>query len=265
MKKKEKKTYTDFLNSNIDLIKKELTKISYEMGKLEHDYKPIKEYYIKLNSLTDNLSKILANFTSLQGEENLQKIRTLIKKNKQSIENQSFDFKTINMLIKKTEKFIMEENILPKYDIKKIKIEESFFEKTTKKYNNYPFKWISFFKSGSWFMLNFSSLEIKDSSDFKLTYQKTSNKIIATNTTQSFHILDPFSELAEIDEIPEKIIFIDSKKIGIAAKKIGKIIHSKNNFISEITTDLDKEINTDFIKGRVKIFGKNHLLINSFD
>ncbi len=254
-------TYEKFIDQNRSLINEELSKISYELGKIEQDYIPIESYYNKIKEQVDNLSKIVSNFNSLQGEENLQKIRTIIKRNEKCLISNGFDFDTLKMLIQNIKDKTNSKDLTPVYNKEEIKIETEISSQISKEHKNYPFKWISFFKSGSWFMIKFKTIEVVEVLDFDFKYTKNSNNVEVTNKDNKFLILDPFSRTEQKNENPEKILFINSEKTGIGAAKTGKIIYAKDDFISNIKTELSEEIHSNFVEGRVKIFGKSHLLI----
>lgn len=207
------------------------------------------------------LSSIYSSYNNLKGKEYLLRLRSLLKNYKQKHSHDSINFELIHHLYSKIEMLrnssfdefpSMDHSSILSLDIEDEPQERPGLEK-------YRYKWITFYRNGSWFISRYDSHELKESDNENLQNYPDSGRIAFKGG--EIDIVDHFSRFSPEDEkTPPYFLMVDYKNriTGYAVTKPGKRIYAEKNVIEPAIVPFTK---SSSYRGRVRIFGKHHIFL----
>ncbi len=256
-------TYTTFWQDNLEKISLVQKDLDRSLNQLEKEYVCFEEVYRELEEDLDLLSSLYAGLNTIEGMEYLQKFRAMIHNYKSLYTREGIDFETLNFLTMKINELrdISFEDFPCLDHIEKEKKTRVKPQKETSGSEDKPFKWITFRRNCSWFIVFFNTLRIIDAEVTSCNFLKEQNLIEVSIEDRSFEALDIFGEFTSPPNNPKYFIEIDNGR-AYAADSLGKRIYSSHDIVSGKITPFNRVTRSSIASGRVRLFGRQHLFIN---
>jgi len=246
--------YIEFCESNENAILKFCSSLDSLIEELIENNNISKNRVEELVILVDSANAAFANYNKKEILEIILKLKSLAglsKKNRYEDEKiLSSAKRLIEKLKKETPKIFHEIEKSDVIDAEK-PIEQT--EEAPKK--NAKFKWIIFERNKSLFIAPFKNIEIINTENKNFQYEH--NYAVFFDGDKKISAIDLLqSNIASIP--PKKILIIDFDKY-YAADKIGREIHSSSDILLDMVNS--SKIKNEIFAGRVRLFGKNHILL----
>ena len=253
--------YREFWQNNIQTIEDITKNIQNQLLHLEKKYSGFESVYDEILTQINILTAIYSSFNTLVGKEYILRLKSLLSEYKKKYSHEGINFNTIYYLHSKiaelTSKSIEE---FPKLNhSKNIYIEKGKTRRPPKKIR--PFKWITFYRNGSWFIIPFNGIQIIEYKNAETFSSYDTNNIFLKIDGKLIEVIDLFSKSPEWREksINYLIIVHDIGEKCFAANRIGKKIYAKKDFVKAALQPYEKK--NRISSGRIRIFGKNHIYI----
>ncbi len=205
------------------------------------------------------LTSIYSDYNNLQGKEYLLKLRSTLKSNKDNFKKGIINFEVIHNLYSKINKLLQTSfDEFPSFNHNEpvtleIDIEDNSFHSIM---DNARCQWITFFRNGSWFITSFDKFQYFKYDDAK---QINTNRIKIENKT--FEVINKFGSFTDKEKKnPDFYLVIYYRKniSCYAVTKLGKRIYSQKDLL---TPKLIPFKESTLTRGRVRVFGKNHIYL----
>jgi len=229
---------------------------------LETKYHDFDLIYSEILCQIDILSSIYSSNNNLLGKDYLLKLRSMLKNYKKRYTQDGINFNAIHYIhsrIVELRKKSFEQ--FPRFN-HSISLGFPTNEREIPFTNyNQPFKWITFFRNGSWFITNYNEVKIIEFESIKTILRDEHNKLYIKIDDKIHHIKDMFFSSSGDEKKKLNFLIIikqDNRIECYAATQIGKRILANNEFIAHLL----KPYKTISISpGKIRIFGKNHIYL----
>ncbi len=214
------------------------------------------EIFNKLSDTIDISNAIFRSFSNHEGLELILRLKSISEIYKRNLSDNSSLVKIAEHLLKKLEKFntsFFHEASSDEIIYPELPPETEPDEKKIGK--NLHFKWTTFERNGSLFIIKYTQLE---TAEYNLLQSDEVPETISYNGK-----LIPFIDLMKAPDsnfiTPAKILIIDQGKLCYAADHTGREIHGSYDMISPLVEPL--EVASRLFTGRVRIFGRRYLVL----
>jgi len=261
--------YREFWQNNLQGIDSITKNLENDLFKLEKKYSDFESIYDEIMDQIDILSSIYSNFNSIQGQEYILSLKSLLKEYKKKHTHDGMNFNAIYYLHSKISELTNNSiNKFPKlnhssniYTENNKKIETHLY---TNRYTNRirPHKWITFFRNGSWFITPYMEIQIVKFNDAEIFSSYESDTMFIKIDGKLLEVIDLFSKSPEWCDKHITYFLIITQNVEIkcyAVNKIGKKILAKKNFIKAALKPFKKK--NLISSGCLRLFGKNHIYI----
>lgn len=259
--------YNDFWQNSLQRLEGITKALEHDFYNLEKKYFDFDLIYDKITTEINTLTSIYSSLNNIQGHDYLLKLKALLDDYKKRYTHSSIDFKTIYFLNSKINQLRdqsfnnfpkMEHSVFLYKDLDNIPDEE--IDENIQKYaelrRSAYYKWLTFLRNGSWFIISFDKLNIIKSSEAEISGDNKSGSFIK-HRNNFIKVTDIFSRFSGRGEIRYYIITESGNAVkSFAAEKLGRILMSDRNFISLHLKAFEK---STISPGRFRIFGKNHI------
>lgn len=251
--------YSEFLNRNLQEIEDMKQSLILSINRLEKKQPDIEQLFDEIMPKIRTLSAIYSNFNSIKGIEYVLRLKVLLEEYKKKYITEGIDFELISFIIDKIS-VSAEESIetltaseKPDDGIERIVIDPR---------KEIKHKWFTFEKNGFWFILKYNEIKIiKQNSRITEKNLGGGNLEIAYGKDK-FICRNLFPVLNSEEEKNNYYIISNSGNKNYSASKTGKKIYASKDFITSKITGFRSIANSGISPGRVKIFGKNHIVLN---
>jgi hypothetical protein len=205
------------------------------------------------------LSSIYSSYNNLKGKDYILKLRAVLKNLNNNHNYDSNNFELIHHLYSKIDKLRNASfESFPAMDHSSIttamRIED---QHSAAAHENAKYKWITFSRNRSWFIFRYNSFMIIKNEDAEIIHEGSNDYLRIDSGKYKIINLLSRDKLTEINH-PAFFLLIEHKNQTecYAAGRPGKRIFSEKDVISPKIIPFQK---SKKYKGRVRIFGKNHI------
>jgi len=241
----------------LEEIQNDLTR---SFRQLEIKYQGFDSIYTKVEEALDVLSSLYAGFNTVEGREYILKLRALVSAYKKRYTTSGINFTLIDFLSAR----IRELRDRSFSDFPVLKHGPATDERDRvpgKIIDGRPFRYVTFMRRGSWFIAGFSDIAVHGPGQFEVVSAPDGHSLTVRTGEHTVTAADYFSAYSKEQKDPSCIISINGRTKHYAADIIGKKVFSRHDIITPLVTPFTKNISARTFLGRVKIFGKNHLMI----
>ncbi len=262
--------YNDYWQNSLQRLEGITKNLEQNFYKLEKQYYNFNKFYSEIITEIDILAAIYSGHNNLKGKEYILKLKALLAHYKKRYTHEGIDFKIIHFLntrINKlreisVEQFPRMEHI---YSVREdIPDENDRIDPDIQKYNELKnsakYKWITFRRNGSWFIARYNKFQIIREEESQPTDNKEPGIKIKYKDTM-LPVLDIFSGFRDNRKEHIKLFLIikfNNKLKCYAVNKLGKAIMADTDFITPRLNAFEK---SSISSGRLRIFGRNHILL----
>jgi len=255
--------YSIFRHDNINLISEISRTLETEIDSIMHKLNSLNSNINSMHNGLDSLNRIYFSFHSMAGTEALIRLKILIQRFKSDSEKNRSRIAAAHFLIKKIQDFIDNKEYK---NFEPFRTEIGYIQETIADQlqseslkPEMKFKWITFSRNNSWFITGFKNLEIIEVKQ-KLDENVIDNRIsLETLNREKIEAID-LMRRNSFSPTPKFGIRLSSDGEFYAADIKGKEIYSMTDFITPMISIIEKK-RSPLYTGRVRLFGKNHLLL----
>ena len=256
--------YNELWNFNLRKIKEIHNDIDKTRNELESEYDNFEKIYDKIENLIGLLSSIYSSFNTIDGNEYIKRLNAVINSYKKRYTRDGIDFNLVDRLLvkisdvrdKSFSRFPVLAHDNTSLPTASLKVQKS------KNFKKRPYKWISFQRNGSWFLTRFTSLAIIPGNNCRLV-SKIDNDLFKIKTkNKTFTVRDIFSKSDGTPDKPKFYILLNKGIKNYAVNVIGEKIYSEKDMMIPLLKPFHNISSSPLTPGRVRIFGKNHILLN---
>ncbi len=251
--------YSEFWNRNLQQIEDIKQSLILSINKLEKNQPDFEFLFDEIIDKINILSSIYSCLNEVKGGDYVLKLKALMTEYKNN--NGRIDFNLISFLIDKITS--MTEESLENFPAVHHSIESDIPIKIIidpKK--EIKHKWLTFEKNGSWFILKYNDIKILKNNR-QITEKNMGFGILEiTDGNEKYICRNLFSKINSEEGKNNYYIIPDSGRKNFSATRTGKRIYSTKDFISSKIKVFNKVGNSGISPGRVKLFGKNHIVLN---
>jgi len=251
--------YREFWEENLQKIQ-EISKIlEKQLYRLEEKHTGFEDAYESLISKINLLLSIYSHYDSIEGIDYLLKLKSMLEQYKRRSLD-TIDFSALYHIHAKVIEF--RERSFDRFpELIHTKKARTGVRPASDKEYQLPFRWITFSRNRSWFIHPFSSYSVHQVTDMEYAQQKTSHYFSVTVQGKTIEAIDLFSGDSGLPT-SGIILIIQSGDIEKAyfADSIGKKILARKDVIGN---SLRPSRHPEFSPGWVRLFGKNHIYINT--
>lgn len=249
----ESSAYSQFITENREILSGLNNQIIELITKATEQNKSLDSLAEELIRLTEISSAMHLQYKTTRAEEETFKLKSVIKKIKNNIKADSIHLETAFYLAQKTETLISStftelDPVVQKSDI--------HIEQPVPKAEDLNYKWFTFRRNGSWFIVPFSRINIiqGDAAD---TIKTDSIPYIRINNVK-YKLIDLMSPPSEYKTDPSYYIQFDSDDYVYASDINGRELRASADMVSPMIKPI-KDHAGGIFRGRVRLFGINYL------
>lgn len=253
--------YKNFWQNNIEAIEDISKKLEKYIFRLEKKYSGFDSIYYDINNELDVLSSIYSSYNNLKGKDYILKLKAVLNSINKNHNNDNNNFELVHHLYSKIDNLRNASfDKFPAMDHSDTASAGKIGTKpNTAIHENAKYKWITFSRNRSWFIFRYNSFKIIKYNKAEIIHEGRNNFL--KTVSGKYMIIDLLSKhkLPELNH-PEYFLLIEfkNKTECYAAGRPGKRIFSEKNVISPRIIPFQK---IKKHKGRVRIFGKNHIYL----
>lgn len=247
--------YKEFWQTNLHNIENISKNIEKQIFNLEKKYSDFDSVYLEITNQLDVLSSIYAGYNYLNGTDYILKLKALLNNYRKRYTQEGISFHTIQFLYSKINAL----RDLSFSEFPALDHTQNIDDTDKKQKRDMPFKWVSFYRNGSWFISDYKTLDIQKY--YHTVAIKDHNLSIKFNNSD-IAVIDIFSKTGTAHKENINYILIIAKEGNsvkcYAATRIGRQIYAANNILSSQIRPIS---NVTRYAGKVRIFGKTHVYL----
>jgi hypothetical protein len=256
------KDYRDLWNYNLQKIEQIGHIVEESIHELESNHAGFEAMYAGIMRQLDILSSIYSVYNTLDGAEEVMRLKAVLGKYAASCTREGLDFNLVhNLLIKIAD---ARNASFENYPALSHHEPRGPFISRRAKINveaGHHHRWISFRRNNSWFIAPFSSVGIRVNERYPVISAEEPDYLNIDIHGTIFKIKDIFIKSLQTPIEPRYFIFLDRGKKNYAADEIGKRIYAVNDFIAPRIRPFKKLTAHPLSPGRIRLFGKNHIVL----
>ncbi|TFH43500.1 MAG: hypothetical protein E4G96_00995 [Chrysiogenales bacterium] len=210
----------------------------------------------------DILSSIYSGYNTIDGAEYVLRLKALLESYRKRYTREGLDFNLVHRLIHSiAEARDNSFDGFPGLSHSDAPAVVDGFDTQEGELSLRKFKWITFERNRSWFIARFRSIDIIREPVFSLVRIEEPDCMHVEIAGSIVRIRDIFTRSLDSPKSPRHLILLDGGERSYAANRIGKRLFADRDFLMPLVRPFKKVEHTTLSPGRVRLFGKNHLLL----
>jgi hypothetical protein len=259
-------TYRDYntlWNYNLQKIEQIQHLVDESIHDLEHSYAGFEDRYEEIMQQLDILSSIYAGYNIIQGSEYVLRLKSLLQTYRTRYTREGLDFNLIHsLLLKISEARDSSFDTFPEVSHEDMPFVVSGTRPVQDDYSGKKYKWVTFERNRSWFIAPFTTIDIMKNENYPVVSVEEPDYINFKINSHIVRVKDIFIKSLAEPETPSYFVMLDGKVKNFAAGQIGKRIYAGQNIIHPFIKPFKNIHDHPLSPGRVRLFGKNHILLN---
>ncbi len=255
--------YSEFWNSTLSKIDSLQISVRKSADALESEYIEFNELITHLKHDIEILMSVYSGFNTIHGNELLKKLHSMIVNyhRKHITEGINFDliYSILDKIQKQREKDFENFPVLDHDQKSIIHYPEQKTIENEVKLSTRPYKWITFRRNRSWFILPFRTCTTHTTSGFSIIHSEKPDTLWIDLDEETVKTIDFFTDYNREYIKPEFIIEINHGEKFYAADSVGRRIYSRSDIISPLLKGYRNEHRKS--PGRARLFGRNHIVL----
>ncbi len=254
--------YGDLWNYTLQKIEQIHQRVEESIGKLENSYAGFESLYADLDHQLDILSSIYAGYNTITGHEDIMKLKAVLRTYRERYTREGMDFDLVHSLLSRiSDARSVSFESFPALSHDSTGTGAGHPVAVRKDYSQKKYKWITFERNRSWFIIPYRTIDIKRSTGFPVISVEEPDFINVNIDGRVVRSRDIFIKSPDDPEKPRYILMIDGNRNNLAAGSLGREIYSDHDFISPMIKPFKKARSNALSPGRIRLFGTNHILL----
>lgn len=248
--------YDDFTRENREILARANSSILELLTRAEEQNRQLSDSVRELIKLADVSTTIHRQYKNSPGNDGILKLKALLHKLKQNTMADKIHLDTALYLTRKIESDI--NNAFNKIGTGG---EETDVQKQVKpEPKELKYKWLTFFRNGSWFIRVYNTADIIGVDKEKLF--RRDDQLYYEMNGHEYEVIDPMSSPSGSKQNPLYLIRFDSLNNLYASDENGREVHASSDIVTPQLRPLKNHDKSGFA-GRVRLFGTNYLLLEN--
>ena len=248
-----------------------LQKMEHIQGSIENSISDLEKHYAEFESRygeileqVDILTSLYSSFNAIEGGESLLRLRAILESYKKRYTREGLDFNLVHrLLLKIAESRNRSFEDFPRLTHHDAATVVAGADEGTVETSLRRCRWITFKRNRSWFISPFRSIRILSGPDISLQGVEEPDMLVVGTGSEAVAVRDLLARSIEAASPPRHVILLDGGSRNYAADLIGKRIFADRDFITPLLVPFRKAPHNTLSPGRVRLFGKRHLLLGS--
>ncbi len=259
----EYEKHLEFWQNGLQVIEEISSSLETSLGMLEKKYSDFETLYDQAMDRIDALAGIYAGVNTIQGREYVLRLKALMRDYRRRYTLEGINFNAIHFLHSRIRElrdrsFSDFPNLThtPAVAVESVPPERPSIV--------VRFKWVTFERNGSWFILPYDTLNILEFRKANLVPGGRQNRFLLRLEGVDLEVLDLLSSSMVEKTRPPHIVVVGlgDEKYCYAASVPGKRILSRRDCIID---GLKNVRNNGYFRGHIRLFGQKHLYIDPRD
>lgn len=248
---------------NLQKIEEIHSELVASISELEKYYAGFDTLYEKTEQIADLLSSVYSGYNVIDGFEHLKRLRAVIAAYRKRYTLEGIDFDFINKLESKIS--ALRDKSFDEFPYLFHSMSGQTIIEETRNFDpaQFPFRWITFERNRSRFILRYDSIVVTPVKEFTIDNYMKPDIIFFSAENKMLSARDLFSGYPDRFEKPKFLIKTNEGDGFFFAAKIIKKIYAKKDIITEKIAPFKSRQQSSWSPGRVKLFGHNHIVINT--
>lgn len=253
--------YRDFWQNNLQAIDEISSSLDRSLSSLEKRYADFDALYEEIMDQIDVLASIYAHYETLAGREYLLRLRALLREYRFTHSHRAIDFNAIFYMQAKVRE--LRDRCFEDYP----RIARGAAPRDTGSRSAISgpatrFRWITFERSGSWFIVPYDEAELISSREAE--HQPELERATIRRNGEALHVYDPFSaasrRLGAGGKAPAYFVILSrhGRRYCLAADSPGRRIMARFDIVGARLRPLKAGI----ARGSLRLFGRRHLCLH---
>lgn len=254
--------YRELWNFNLQKMERVQGAVEKSLAALEKKYAEFEPLYDEIIGQLDILCSIYSGFNTVDGGEDLLRLRSLLESYRKQYTREGLDFNLVQRLLGKiSDSRNASFEDFPALAHKDAPTVVEGIEDHTEELALRKHRWITFERNRSWFIAPFRSIEIIPHPPFTILGVEGPDILRVRIGSEVVGIRDLLARSLDEPVPPRFLLLLDNGEQNYAANRIGKRIFADHDFISPLVRPFKNAPPNPLSPGRVRLFGKNHILI----
>lgn len=246
--------YSVFINDNRKILKeinRQFTDIINDVSERQKSLSSLIDELIRLSEISVTIHQ---QYTDRTGDDETYKLKSVLTNLKKHAMSDKIHIQTAGYLAGRIDTLINSafESIDP--DLQKKKQDET--ASCTQLSGELKFKWFTFTRNGSWFILPYNDFSVIEP-DPEILYGQDNKHFIKTEDG-AYEIEDMMSSPGGEFRLPAYLLRVDGADFYFASDFNGREIHSSSDIVSPLIKPLKDHAESIYL-GRVRLFGVRYL------
>lgn len=255
--------YREYWENTKDIITSVSNKMESRLIELEKQSLQFDQVYHEIESALSTLSSLYAKTGTTAAQDFLLKMRTHIREHRSQIGKQKVAFNVIHFLHEKIRaydesRFSSFPDIRSLSDIETVSVTRCSYHN-----EDYPYKWFSFHRNGSWFLTRYDSLNLVPYRIVPYSATNYDAANIIEYDGERYPVTDLFSRSNGIQS-PDPSLYViikhNCRTYCFAADRKGKRVLARKDFISRKVTPFSEHVSK--ADGFVSLAGVRYIHLN---
>lgn len=255
--------YSQFWSDNLEKIEQLHRELQQSLLSLEKEYIRFEPSYARIEELLGVLSSLYADHRVLPGTGYLQTIQRFMQLYRGRYTRHGFDFNEIDGLLAKL-KDALRENFEHFPHLARADAQTgagAWREARLRDLDASPCKWITFNRNGSWFLAAFRQVRLVDRAHFSIAGDAGKDSLLLLVDGEKINARDLFASQNRMHEEPAFLVMIDGGARSYIASGLGKRIYAGKDLVGPRLRPYRSVRHSSLSPGRVRLFGKNHIIL----
>ena len=255
--------YGELWNYTLQKIEQIQHLVEESIHDLENKYAEFESRYEVIMQQLDILSSIYAGYNTIQGSEYVLRLKSVLQSYRRRYTREGLNFNLIHYLLIKISdaRDACFENF-PELTHDDMPAIVSDCHSREHEYSRKKYKWITFERNRSWFIAPFTTIDIMKNDNYPIVSVEEPDYLNIDINNTILKIKDIFVKSLAQPDSPYYFILLNSELKNFAANRIGKRIYAERNIINPFIKPFKKVHAHPLSPGRIRLFGKNHILLN---
>jgi hypothetical protein len=254
--------YGELWNYNLQKIEQIHQRVEESIRELENNYAVFESRYADLDHQLDILSSIYAGYNTIAGLEDIMKLKAVLRTYRKLYTREGMDFDLVHsLMVKIADARSVAFESFPALSHESPGAAPVRHEPARIDYSGKKFKWITFERNRSWFIVPYQDMVIRRNTGFPIISVEEPDILNVEMDKRIIRARDIFIRSLEEPDAPDYFILIDQERKNLTAGRLGREIFSDHDFISPMIKPYKKATANTLSPGRVRLFGRNHLVL----
>ncbi len=255
--------YGELWNFNLQKIEQIHNEIEKSIHELEHRYVDFETAYAAITDQLDILSSIYSGYNTVHGSESVMRLKAILESYRKRYTRESLDFNLVyGLLMKIADVRNASFENFPALSHDEAPVDVTEGEIPERDYSRRAHRWVTFKRHRSWFIAPFSIITILKRNDFPVLSVEEPDYLTISVNNRTVRIKDIFMRSTEHPDSPRCVVLLDGMKRNYAADRIGRRIYADRDIIAPLLRPFKTVRAHPLSPGRLRLFGKNHILLN---